>query len=212
MLYRIIECDDIALFADRKIYLCITDTDFYQTDVYNYNEADGTITRKEGYQGINLLMDLPIDSGRADTAKALAYLQELEASWNTEPEEPAVGTNGIVSTENPKLDKIILKEREKDANIISLDDIPIENLLGYAVLEEDSVKEVVVGEDRTVEYSYYFADGSGISGVGFVSKDFVAGKTDVTLPGCGYSENTAVFEVCRRDADGKVRIMMYVIQ
>lgn len=212
VLYRIIECDDIALFADRQIYLCITDTDFYPAEAYDYHEADGTITRKEGYQGINLLMNLPIDSGRADEAAALAYLKELEASWGAEPEAPVVGANGIVSTDNPKLDEIILKEREKDASITSLDDIPIENLLSYAVLEENFTKTVTVGADRTVEYSYWYADGSGGSGVGFVSEDFFNGKTDVTLLGYGYSERDAEFQVCRRDADGTVRFMVYAIR
>lgn len=212
VLYRIIECDDIALFADRQIYLCITDTDFYPVEAYDYHETNGTITRKEGYQGINLLMNLPIDSGRADEAAALAYLRELETSWEAQPEEPVVGANGIVSTDNPKLDEIILKEREKDAGITSLDDIPIENLLSYAVLEEDFVKKVTVGEDGIVEYSYCYADGSSSSGVGFVSEDFLNGKTDMTLLGYGYSERDAEFQVCRRDADGTVWFMVYVIR
>ncbi|MDE7339428.1 MAG: hypothetical protein K2N80_02545 [Lachnospiraceae bacterium] len=212
VLYRIIECDDIALFADRQVYLCITDTDFYPAEAYDYHETDGTITRKEGYQGINLLMNLPIDSGRADEAAALTYLRELEASWEAEPEAPVVGANGIISTGNPKLDEIILKEREKDVNVTSLDDIPIENLLNYALLEENFTKEVTVGEDRTVEYSYSHADGSGGNGVGFVSEDFFNGKTDVTLLGYGYSDSEAEFQVCRRDAGGTVRFMVYVIR
>lgn len=212
ILYRIIECDDIALFADRQIYLCITDTDFYPTEAYDYHEADGTITRKEGYQGINLLMNLPIDSKRADETAALAYLRELEASWEAQPEEPVVGADGIVSTDNPKLDEIILKEQKKNANIASLDDIPIENLLSYAALEEDSVKKVTLGEDGVVEYSYRYEDGSESGGVGFVGEEFLNGKTDITMIGCGYSEKDAEFMVCRRDADGTVRFMVYVIR
>ena len=210
VLYRIIECDDIALFADRQVYLCITDTDFYPAEAYDYHETDGTITRKEGYQGINLLMNLPIDCERADEAAALTYLRELEASW--EAEVPVVGANGIISTDNPKLDEIILKEREKDANVTSLDDIPIENLLSYAVPEEKFTKEITVGEDRIVEYSYCYADGSESSGVGFVSEDFFSGKTDVTLLGCGYTDSEAEFQVCRRDVDGTIRFMVYTIR
>ncbi len=210
VLYRIIECDDIALFANRQVYLCITDTDFYPAEAYDYHETDGTITRKEGYQGINLLMNLPIDCERADEAAALTYLRELEASW--EAEVPVVGANGIISTDNPKLDEIILKEREKDANVTSLDDIPIENLLSYAVPEEKFTKEITVGEDRIVEYSYCYADGSESSGVGFVSEDFFSGKTDVTLLGCGYTDSEAEFQVCRRDVDGTIRFMVYTIR
>lgn len=212
VLYRIIQCDDIACFADRQIYLCISDTDFYETDAYNYNESDGTITRNENYEGINLLMDLPIDKKRADEKKAEEYLAKLEASWNTEPEEPAAGENGIVSTDCRVLDDIILKEREKDPGITTLDDIPLENLLSYAKLIEDSKQEVTPDEDGVVEFSYKYSDGSASDMTGFLGEEFLEGKTDVVLLGSAYSENEAEFWVARRETDGTVKCMVYTIE
>lgn len=79
ILYRIMECDDIALFADRKLYLCIMDSTFYRKNAYIYNEADGTITPNEDYEGVNVLFDLPIDASRADAKKAQEYLKRLDA-------------------------------------------------------------------------------------------------------------------------------------
>lgn len=212
VLYRIMECDDIALFADRRIYLCITDTTFYPTEAYNYNETEGTITRNESYEGINLLMDLPLDKGRADEAKALAYLQQLEEEWNEEEEEPTVGEEGFILTECAPLDDVIRKEHEKDSSITSWDDIPVEILLSYAVLEEASVQEVTADNDGVIEYTYYFEDGSGMNGAGFLSDEFLAGDTDVCITGCGYSNESAEFEVCRRDPDGTLKCMIYVFK
>lgn len=194
VLYRIIACDDIALFADRRIYLCITDTTFYPAEAYDYNETDGTISRNEAYE-----------------AKALAYLQRLEESWSAEPEEQAVGEEGFLLTECVPLDAAVRKEHAKDSNITSWEDIPEETLLSYAVLEEASIQEVTV-EDGVVEYTYYFDDGSGMSGAGFLSEEFLAGNTDICITGCGYSNESAQFQVCRREEDGTIKCMMYVFK
>lgn len=80
VLYRIVECDDIALFADRELYLCITDSSFYKKEAFSYNETDGTIAPNVEYQGINVLFDLPIDGSRADAELAAQYLERLNIS------------------------------------------------------------------------------------------------------------------------------------
>ncbi len=211
VLYRMIQCDDIALFADRQIYLCITDTDFYETAAYNYNESDGTITRNEYYEGINLLMELPIDKKRADEKKAQEYLEKLKKSWEPDTEEIVAGENGIVSTDCRVLDEIILKEREKDLSITTLDDIPLEILLGYAELLEDSKQEVTAGENGIVEFAYKYSDGSVSEVTGFLGDEFLEGKTDVVLLGSAYSEDDAEFWVARRDESGKIMCMVYLI-
>lgn len=211
VLYRIIECDDITVFADRRIYLCITDTAFYPAEAYHYNETDGTITRNEDYGGINLLVDLPLDPGRADEAKALAYLKELEASWKPEPKEETVGEEGIVLTECVPFDEAVRKEHEKNPNVRSWKDIPLETLLGYGVLEEASVQEVTE-KDGKIEFGYVFEDGSGSSGVGFLTDDFLDGTTDICITGWGCTSESAQFDVVRREEDGTLKWMIYVIK
>ena len=77
ILYRLISCDDIALFADRELYLCISDTTFYDTNAYQYDESSGKVSRNTEYDGINLLFSLPIDISKADHTAAEAYLEKL---------------------------------------------------------------------------------------------------------------------------------------
>ncbi len=89
VLYRIIECDDIMMFADRTLYLCVSDTTFYDTMAYNYDEASGVISPNESYEGMNLLFTLPIDPSRADPAAAAAYLSVMEDKWNPEDGDEA---------------------------------------------------------------------------------------------------------------------------
>lgn len=212
VLYRMIQCDDIALFADRQIYLCITDTDFYETEAYNYSESDGTITRNEAYEGMNLLMELPIDPKRADEKKAQEYLAKLQESWEIEPEEAVAGENGIVSTNCRILDDIILKEREKDSSITTWKDIPLETLLGYAELKEDSIQEVTGDENGVVKFSYKDGDGFTNEIASSLGDDFLEGNIDVVLLGCAYSEDDAEFWVARRDENGKVKCMLYFLK
>ena len=95
IVYRMINCDKIGYFSDRNLYLCISDTSFYETEAYQYDADTGTVTPNIDYEGTNLLFDLPIESGRADAELAEKYLQELENEWGAEPEEDMENDFGI---------------------------------------------------------------------------------------------------------------------
>ena len=87
IMYRIIQCDNVEVFADKGLYLCVNDGPFYNSNAYNYDEATGEITVNENYDGINLLFDLPLDKDKADPDKAAVYLEGLQAQWNGEVAE-----------------------------------------------------------------------------------------------------------------------------
>ena len=53
VLYRLTECSNIEIFADRTVYLCVSDGDLYNEEAYNYDESTGEITRAEDYKGVN---------------------------------------------------------------------------------------------------------------------------------------------------------------
>lgn len=74
--YRVMECDNIVPFANRRLYLCINESQFYRSEAFRYNQEDGTITRNEEYEGINLLFDLPIDPAYGDEQKVAEYLRQ----------------------------------------------------------------------------------------------------------------------------------------
>lgn len=78
ILYRLMECNNVEMFADRGIYLCVSDTTFYSVDAYDYDELTGEITPNSEYEGINVLFDLPIDISKANREKADAYISEME--------------------------------------------------------------------------------------------------------------------------------------
>lgn len=77
IMYRLIECDGIEMFADRGLYLCISTSNFYDINAFNFKEKNGEITLNTDYKGANALFDLPLDIKKADHEKAEKYLQEL---------------------------------------------------------------------------------------------------------------------------------------
>lgn len=78
VLYRIIECDSVEFFADKKIYLAVSDTYISRDQPYIFDEETGRIYADENYSGTNILFELELDRSKADSEKAAEYLEKLE--------------------------------------------------------------------------------------------------------------------------------------
>lgn len=79
VMYRLIECGDLEMFADRGLSLIVSSTNFYSIEAYDYDEATGLVTPNSKFDGINLMFDLPLDPTKGDYEKAQGYLDSL---WN----------------------------------------------------------------------------------------------------------------------------------
>lgn len=78
VMYRIIECSQVEMFADRGVYLAISSgSAFYSNEAFIYDEMTGEIKAREDYPGASVLFDVPLDAAKADPAKADAYLDAL---------------------------------------------------------------------------------------------------------------------------------------
>ena len=86
VLYRIIECDNIEMFSDKKLYLIVSDTPFYSVEAYDYDEETGLLKANEAYKGTNIQFNMELDSTKADSEKAEAYIKQLEDEWNSQSE------------------------------------------------------------------------------------------------------------------------------
>ncbi len=60
ILYRLLECDNVEKLAD-ELYICVTDSVFYNARAYQYDETTGEIIRNEEYEGLNALFVLPME-------------------------------------------------------------------------------------------------------------------------------------------------------
>lgn len=158
ILYRLISCDDVIKFADRKLYLCISNTIFYETAAFDYNEVTGEIKENENYKGVHVLFDLPVDASKADPAAAEEYLKVLEDSWNYEEE---------------KSEEDIKREESMQALYDLLSQGKEQEVLEDFVLMEEVTKTV---HEEDGSFAYQFDDGQASHAILFDRSTFQNGK------------------------------------
>lgn len=134
VLYRLFNCDDIEIFADRKLYLCVTDTTFYPTEAFHMDEATGLITEAKDYDGLNILFDLPLDPAKADPERAKQYIDSLWDDTDDDNEE-----------------------------MPALPEMTAEEILEKGTVVESSRKVLTPDKDGMLSYSYT-SNGSEMSG------------------------------------------------
>lgn len=134
--YRIVECDNVEMFADRGLYLSVNDGTFFENSAYQMDPVTGEISRNEAYNGVNALFRLPIDASKADPEAAEAYIRELWA----EDEEPDA------QTEQPLEESSLYSAREARINGWTAEDFA-----ANAELVESQVLTLV---DGCISYQY----------------------------------------------------------
>lgn len=85
--YRLVQYDNLLPFADREVYLSVTDS-VPDNQMYVQQSADGSLVKNPDYDGINVLFTLPLDTAQADGQKADALLQQ----WLHDDTEDEAGT------------------------------------------------------------------------------------------------------------------------
>jgi hypothetical protein len=88
VLYRLVECDDVTMFADRGLYFAVCTESFIDNNVFKFNGRTGEISVDPNYGGASAVFDLPIDRSLADPAKAEEYLNGLLAPAAVENASP----------------------------------------------------------------------------------------------------------------------------
>lgn len=195
ILYRISECDNVEIFADHELYLCVIDSTFYDNKAYLYDEASGEIARNEAYTGLNALFSLPLDASKADPDAVAAYLEK-----SNEPEE-----------EN---------EVEIEENDITrfMDKLTPENIDEYCEPVESTRQVLTPDEEGYIHLGDWEVEGRG-GGFGNNSMSvsdllFPDGKPGMRDGfGCSYSDkgmDSLVIETFTLNEDGTVTFVVYI--
>ena len=111
VLYRLVECDNVEIFADRGLYLCASEGSFYNKEAYRYDRETGELSRNEEFTGLNALFELPVDADKADTEKAEEYLAAMGI------EEPRVDSEAVGMDVDPSSLEIS-SENEQGAAVV----------------------------------------------------------------------------------------------
>ena len=191
ILYRIGECDNVEMFADNDLYLCVSDGTFYNQEAYNYDEATGEISRNSSYDGVNALFNLPLDKSKADPKAVEAYIKNMEAEQ-----------------ENPD---------ESDVEVTEMDEwiskITPENIDEYAVRVEETVQELKPDKDGYL-YTEFEYNGSSGSLMNLFSDMFPDAKIGMSKGiGASYSDgglDDLILQTFTLNEDGTVTFAIYV--
>lgn len=220
--YRIISCDNIEKFADRKAYLCISNTSSYDIEAYYYNEDSGEISRNEDYKGINLLFDLPLDKTKADPEAAKEYIRAMEED-NEDNEDNAS------AAEKEKIDtEVVGEETETDTNIkhnkkkqdsdiptraahagYLADEYSAEDILNRAVLIEESIQVLEKQKDGLYYYRYHYNEDDQIR-YSFKAREVFKKKTGYSkLIEWAQGDDYRDYILCYRDKKGIITGYVY---
>ncbi|MDE7425269.1 MAG: hypothetical protein K2N51_16540 [Lachnospiraceae bacterium] len=192
--YRITECDSVEMFADKGLYISVSDS-VPGSDNYQYNEKTGEITRNESYKGINGLFNLPIDKSKADPKAAEKYLKEMEEAMTSDDDTEE--TDALKNTLMDKVSEWDSKEVEKNADLL-----------------EELTQTLTPDKDGIAHSSAYKLGNSSSVGKGqFLVKDYFegkkAGETIVSSIVNGDTEDDVYIDTYTLNDDGTVTLKVY---
>lgn len=197
IMYRLLEMDNIEMFADRGIYVGVNSGSFYDSAAYNYDANTGEMSRNENYAGVNALFRLPVDTSKADPAAAEAYLRALQESWSTsdEPIEMDAKDLGVEEFMN----RLTPENLDEYAE-------PIESTRQICAVEKSN------DGDTYLRYSYELENGAGTDGIGSLNTLFPDGKPGINVGSYSYSDeglSSLLIDVFILNEDGTVTYVAY---
>lgn len=174
VVYRITECDSVEMFADRGVYISVSNG-VPSSDAYQFNEKTGEITRNESYKGVNALFNLPIDKSKADPEAAEKYLKEMEEETTSDNDTDEADTEDLLMKKVSKWDG---KEVEKNAELLEeLTQVLTPDKDGMITTSEFKIGEngnTIVGEGSYLAEEYFKGKKAGDT----VLESVINGETD----------------------------------
>jgi len=131
VLYYLFNCNELFPFADRQVFLNVSEEAEWSEEQYLYDEATGNHSPSPAYQGTRALFELPLDKSKADPARAAELLEQ--AARNATPMDTTVPNDFL-------------------AFLQSLSDIPLEK----CTLLKDSVKACTPDSEGKISYTYSY--------------------------------------------------------
>lgn len=195
--YRIIEHDNIGVFADRGVYIGVLGGTFYDREAYNFDKKTGEISRNENYKGINALFELPLDKLGADAEAAEKQLKK----WRSEAEDDSGGSEEDGTDEE---DGMLKNEAEKWS---------WKDLKEKGTLIKGSVQKFPASDfNKYISYTKKARWKGLVAGdSGFIPKYlFKKNEYGTKIAGLGSDGETAViFDVVKRSKNGTITVCRY---
>ncbi|MDE6529545.1 MAG: hypothetical protein K2K96_02085 [Lachnospiraceae bacterium] len=127
ILYRLSECHNMEVFADRELYLCVSESTFYDNQAYLFDRETGELSRNPDYGKVNALFSLPLDPAKANPIEAERILEAVDVPDMTEEnvDEEDIGQESDIGSPYLLLN---MTEEEKAALIQEAVDMQLTSL------------------------------------------------------------------------------------
>jgi hypothetical protein len=87
-LYRLVNCDNVEIFADTGVSLAVSTGMFFTTEAFEYDDKTGLTTAKKDFDGSSVIFELPLDPALGDPDAAAAYWNQFESDATRTVELP----------------------------------------------------------------------------------------------------------------------------
>jgi hypothetical protein len=78
-IYRIVNCDNIEIFADTGVSLAVSTGRLLDMKAFEYNAETGLTTPNPDFDGSSVVFEIPFDPALGDPVKAAEYWEEFES-------------------------------------------------------------------------------------------------------------------------------------
>lgn len=190
--YRLLECDNIEMFAARGIYLGVNEGFSCDVQAYHMDEETGEIIRNEDYEGVNALFELPIPAFKGDEAAVQAYIDQMEAE-QTDDEEQAAELSGGLEQVVQETEGWTLEDFQSNAE---------------CVYEE----ELVLDEKESVSYHYELEGGRESETIQYQISHLYEGKDTSFAIGGFYGSDNICVETFELLESGNVMLRVFMMQ
>jgi hypothetical protein len=82
IMYRILDYDEVTIFADKGVYLGVNIGSFYDSQAFLFDEKTGELKANADYDSASVVFELPLDKALANPQKAEEYLNSLDLPDN----------------------------------------------------------------------------------------------------------------------------------
>lgn len=227
VLYELIECDDLEIFADRGVQLGIVDSFGSETAAFRMDNESGFYRKVEDYAGTIALFALPLDTTKADPAAAEAYLKKLEeAAGEDEAADEAADAKGTAGRAEASV--ITGAESEAAAGYMNqkvrdfVDGITADNLSDYFEIVKDYPVFTATPDEngwvdfgtQYIEKEDYVANGGSGEVSNWIAEDEDFSVSAITMSGTDGKEgaSTLRISVVFRNEDGSLTEALYQIK
>lgn len=195
VIYNLIECDNLEMFANRGVQLGVVDSFGSETRAFKMDEETGVYTKQEGYEKTNALFMLPLDKEKADDEAAEEYIEKLIAE--VEEKEPEA-----------EMDREMMKFSD------FLNTITPENINEYFVRDENTVLTAVPDENGWIEFGsrYIEEEDYVINGASGYLTYMIEDNQDFGITSYGYGDgdlSDAQIQTIWRNSDGSFTTAAY---